>query len=70
MKPVALVEAHLVNSARPGDVVYDPFAGSGSTLIACEILALSGYGMEIDPAYCDVIRQRYADYVDDQSYVP
>ena len=70
MKPVALIEAHLANSARPTDPVYDPFVGSGSTLIACENLALRGYGMELDPAYCDVIRQRYADYVGDQSYAP
>jgi len=49
--------------ARPirnheGDV-YDPFLGSGTTLIACEQLGRICYGMEIDPVYCDVIRQRF-----------
>lgn len=36
----------------------DPFCGSGSTLVAAELLRLKGYGMEIDPAYCDVIVSR------------
>jgi DNA modification methylase len=39
--------------------VYDPFAGSGTTLIACEQLDRRCYGMEIIPAYCDVIVQRW-----------
>jgi DNA modification methylase len=37
-KPVALIEAMLTNSSKTGDVVLDPFLGSGSTLIACERL--------------------------------
>ncbi|GAG07110.1 unnamed protein product [marine sediment metagenome] len=36
MKPVELVEAHLTNSTKAGDLVYEPFGGSGTTLIACE----------------------------------
>jgi DNA modification methylase len=59
MKPVALVEAMLRNSSRRGDVVVDPFAGSGSTLIACEQLGRRCFAVELDPRYCDVIRQRY-----------
>ena len=39
--------------------VYDPFLGSGTTLIACEQLDRRCFGMEIDPAYCDVIVQRW-----------
>lgn len=70
MKPVALIEAQLANSARPGDAIYDPFLGSGSTLVACEILGMRCYGIELEPAYCDVIRQRYADYVGDQKWAP
>jgi DNA modification methylase len=35
--------------------VFDPFLGSGTTLIACEQLKRSCFGMEIDPAYCDMI---------------
>ena len=53
-KPVDLVVRCLANSSRPGDVVLDPFAGSGSTLVACELLSRRGLGMELDPRYCDV----------------
>jgi len=42
-----------------GDRVYDPFLGSGSTLIAAEQLGRKCYGMEISPAYCDVIVKRW-----------
>ena len=64
MKPVALVEAQLRNSSRRGDLVLDPFAGSGSTLIACEQLGRRCVAVELDPAYCDVIRRRYREFVD------
>ena len=43
--------------------VYDPFIGSGSTLIACEQLNRKCYGMEIDPKYCDVIVKRFITYM-------
>jgi DNA modification methylase len=42
--------------------IYDPFLGSGSTLIACEKTNRKCYGMEIDPHYCDVIVKRWEDY--------
>ena len=42
--------------------IYDPFIGSGTTLIACEKTNRICYGMELDPHYCDVICQRYVDY--------
>jgi DNA modification methylase len=64
MKPVALVAAQLRNSSRRGDPVLDLFAGSGSTLIACEQLGRRCYAVELDPRYCDVIRRRYEDYRD------
>ena len=44
--------------------VYDPYLGSGTTLIACEKLNRICYGMEIEPKYCDVIIQRYCNYTD------
>jgi DNA modification methylase len=59
MKPVELVAQQLVISGRAGDVVLDPFAGSGSTLIACENLGRRCFALEIDPAYCDVIGDRW-----------
>jgi DNA modification methylase len=66
MKPIDLLTRLLRNSSRRGDVVLDPFAGSGSTLIACEQLGRRCFAVEIDPRYCDVIRARYQRYRDDQ----
>lgn len=66
-KPVALVEAMLRNSSRRGELVLDPFAGSGTTLIACERLGRRCVAVELDPAYCDVIRRRYREFVGDGS---
>jgi len=62
MKPVALIEIHLQNSSDIGDIVVDPFGGSGSTLIACEKLNRRCFGMEIDPIYCDVIIKRWEEF--------
>lgn len=60
MKPVGLIEECLANSTRSGDLVYEPFAGSGSTLIAAERLGRRCYAMEIDPAYTQVSLERWA----------
>lgn len=62
MKPVKLITHCLGNSSRPGDAVIDPFLGSGTTLIAAEQVGRVCYGMEIEPRYVDVIRQRYANF--------
>jgi DNA modification methylase len=59
MKPVELVARCLRNSSRPGDRVLDPFAGSGTTIVACETLGRRGYAIELDPRYCDVILARF-----------
>lgn len=59
MKPVALVAYLLENNSAPKDLVYDPFLGSGTTLIAAEQLMRRCYGMEISPAYCDVVVKRW-----------
>lgn len=58
-KPVELIERALFNSSKSGDNVADPFGGSGSTMIASEKLNRKCYMMELDPAYCDVIVERY-----------
>lgn len=62
MKPVALIERMLRNSARPGDLILDLFGGSGSTLIAAERLGMCARLSELSPAYCDVIVKRYEQY--------
>ena len=46
----------------------DLFLGSGSTLIACEQTNRICYGMEIDPKYCDVIRKRYAKFINSEDW--
>jgi len=62
MKPVSLIVKFLMNSSRQGDIIYDGFGGSGSTLIAAEKLNRKCYMMELDPRYVDVIIKRYEDY--------
>jgi len=58
-KPVALLAEILERWTKAGAVVLDPFAGSGSTLIACENLGRRCYAIEIDAGYCDVIVDRW-----------
>ena len=62
MKPVALIERMLRNSAKPGRIVLDPFGGSGSTLIACEQIGMSARLMELSPNYADVIVRRWQNF--------
>lgn len=62
MKPVALIEAMLANSLRPGGVVLDPFSGSGSTLIAAHGRQSRCFGVELDPRYADVILRRFEEH--------
>jgi len=59
MKPVELVSRAIVNSSKPGDMVLDPFGGSGSTLIACESEGRVCRMAELDPRYVDVIVERW-----------
>jgi DNA modification methylase len=59
MKPVELVERAVQNSSRVGNTVLDPFAGSGTTLIACQRGKRKARLIEIDPSYTDVICRRW-----------
>ena len=59
MKPIELLCKLITNSSIVGNSVLDLFLGSGSTLIAAEQLNRKCYGMEISPAYCDVIVKRW-----------
>ena len=69
-KPVELVVWFFdYYSMQDKKVVVDLFGGSGSTLIACEKTARDCRMMELDPKYCDVIVQRYVDFVGDSSKV-
>lgn len=62
MKPVELVERAIRNSSKSGDTVLDPFAGSGSTLIACEKAHRQARLIELEPTYCDVIIRRFEEF--------
>lgn len=59
MKPVGLIDAMLKNSLPPGGIVFDPFGGSGSTLIAAHDRGCRAFLVELDPKYADVILHRY-----------
>jgi DNA modification methylase len=50
------------NNSSPGQAVYDPFVGSGTTVIAAEMTGRVCHAIEIDPAYCDVVVQRWQDF--------
>ena len=67
MKPVELVERAIRNSSRPGDVVLDPFGGSGTTLIATEKSGRQARLIELDPQYADVIVLRWQEYAGAQA---
>lgn len=58
-KPIEAMRRPIINNSKPGDLVYDPFAGSGTTLIACEMEARRCRAIELNPLYCDVIVQRW-----------
>lgn len=63
MKPIDLFSYQMANSSLPQDIVYDPFLGSGTSVISAEKLGRICYGFELAPKYCDVIRRRWAEMV-------
>jgi DNA modification methylase len=58
-KPVLLYETPIRNHLQAGEVVYDPFLGSGTCIVAAETLGRHCYGMEIDPKYVQVTIERW-----------
>jgi DNA modification methylase len=62
MKPVELVERAITNSSRKGDLILDPFAGAGTTVVAAERIGRQARVLEIDPQYADVIVRRWQNY--------
>jgi DNA modification methylase len=61
-KPVECMRRPIENNSGPGGAVYDPFLGSGTTLIAAEITGRICYGVELNPAYVDVVLRRWQDF--------
>lgn len=65
MKPLSILAYLISNSSKKGDLVFDSFLGSGSTLIAAHETERICYGTELDPRYVDVIRKRYHKLLND-----
>jgi DNA modification methylase len=62
VKPVALVADAIRDCSRRGEIVLDPFMGSGTTILAAEKVGRRAYGLEIDPLYVDVAVKRWQDF--------
>jgi DNA modification methylase len=58
-KPVECMRRPIANNSRPGQAIYDPFLGSGTSLIAAEMTGRVCYGVELSPVYVDVVVQRW-----------
>ncbi len=70
MKPVELYERMMRNHTSIGDIILEPFGGSGTTLIAAEKTGRRCRAFEIAPRYCDVIRRRWTRYAKENSIKP
>jgi DNA modification methylase len=66
-KPVDLFVHYIENSTKSGGLVYEPFGGSGTTIIACEKTSRTCNAMELDPKYCDVIVKRWCEFTGQQA---
>jgi hypothetical protein len=67
VKPVAMVADAIMDCSARGDIVLDPYLGSGTTLIAAERVGRICYGMEIDPLHVDVIIRRWQAFTGDKA---
>src|ERR1700704_59342 len=61
-KPVECMRRPMQNNSSSGQAVYEPFLGSGTTLIAAEMTGRAAYAVEIDPAYVDVAVKRWQSF--------
>ena len=59
VKPVAMVADAILDVTRRGEIVLDPFCGSGTTILAAERTGRRGYGIELDPQYVDLTIARW-----------
>ena len=69
-KPVEAMRRPIVNNSARGDLVYEPFCGSGTTLIAAETIGRVCCAIELDPAYCDVIVERWEAFTGNKAQRP
>ena len=61
-KPIECMRRPIINNSKPGAEVYDPFLGTGTTLIAAEMTGRICYGLELSPVYVDVIVRRWQEF--------
>ena len=61
-KPVECMRRPMLNNSQPDDCIYEPFLGSGTTLIAAESVQRACLGIELDPAYVDVAVLRWQNF--------
>ena len=61
-KPVECMRRPIVNNSKKGEAIYDPFLGSGTTMISAETEGRVCYGMELDPIYCDMAVERWENF--------
>jgi len=66
-KPLELMRRPILNHTKRNEIVYDPFLGSGTTLMATELTERICYGVELDPKYCDVIVRRWEEFTGHQA---
>jgi hypothetical protein len=66
-KPVECMRRPIENNSSPGQAVYEPFSGSGTTIIAAEMTARVAHAIEITPAYVDVAVKRWQDFTGQQA---
>jgi DNA modification methylase len=68
-KPVECMKRPIENNSSPGQAVYEPFSGSGSTIIAAEITGRSCHAIELNPAYVDVAVRRWQDFAGERAFL-
>lgn len=68
LKPVKLIVYHIINSTQQGDIVYDGFAGAGSSILACQKTARRSRAMELEPKYVDTAIRRWQDETGLEAY--
>jgi DNA modification methylase len=66
-KPVECMKRPIENNSSPGQAVYDPFVGSGSTIIAAEMTGRACHALEINPTYCDVTIERWQNFTGEKA---
>ncbi len=67
VKPVKMVADAILDTTTKGEIILDPFLGSGTTLMAAERVGRVCYGIELDPLYCDTIIRRWQNYTGDEA---